>query len=945
MASRRGRQPTVSMDSLEWVDSFDGRYDSVRDSPESIPEFVRRSQAEALHDVEKYSEKERQKRLAEDFSAAGLMNRLDEHEFVVLRNAFCNPTIDRRVNEEEFYKILRQTVELKYPKLGSGLLRTRLSELFYTIDRDGVGVDWNTFSSFLIEASLRGETINATSSETILGYAKVLEKSVRSNEEAVRKIVYLPPIKHYLALHRAHTGKLVSADRLGVVTKTLAFPAPIVDADYFAPTESLITSSADCKLRLYSCGYTANTTEVRHVVLRATVDTEECMSAVKSNGGQLFMGSRGGVVSLWCPPNTHVEIRGGAKTKPRKLQGRGIDLVLTREYASHTDTVMDLLILGDGSKVFSCSMDCTVVEQDIIKDITTVYRGHEKGVCSLAYCSDYRLLVSAGFEYCANVWVERQPNIPPFKLEDPSAPHLASLLGVFAVPDTPQVITCDTKGIANIWDIRLLRCIRTLSLVERNDLSYGYDSFHSFLYADDSKCLIFNSSQRTYVYEYQGQTKTDTHLVHNKDQPIAACFFNQATDTILTAAGKDVKLWDAGDGRMKAFYKDLTPVEITAACWDDSGAKFFVGTQSGTIYGFRATDGHRVRCFDLDGSKEITCLGYFGDPSWVLFAGSITGTVTVWSDREARATNVPVQVIEGQRPVKSLAVAADVGLFLVGDEAGLLRAFALDNSVYAPTAIHHMALRRGEVVALTTLYPMPAVIATDSSGSISLWSVRPYRFRDIELSHWENVGGVTGVESPSVAMHSHVAFSPAVLALETSRFEHGDCKHILFCGDETGRIVVWDLWDIIVHARLNKVERIDGHYVNTTPWAFFPGGGGPASNPNSGLLPSPREGPPPTLTHPPVCCHTWKAHREGILSLVFNPRTSVLLSAGMDNQVIFWGIDPNFTTTLIGTLRQWEVHPVLQIYHRRGQIPKRGSLFMQPRKQIPSVTYPSLSSL
>ena len=86
--------------------------------------------------------------------------------------------------------------------------------------------------------------------------------------------------------------------------------------------------------------------------------------------------------------------------------------------------------------------------------------GHEKGVYLLEHSPDFRMLATAGFEYEPLVWVDSQPELPPFRLRDDVQPHKEYIVGLHIVPGTPQVISCDRHGLVKVWDIRRMRAVR-----------------------------------------------------------------------------------------------------------------------------------------------------------------------------------------------------------------------------------------------------------------------------------------------------------------------------------------------------------------------------------------------------------------------------------------------------------------------------------------------------
>ena len=71
----------------------------------------------------------------------------------------------------------------------------------------------------------------------------------------------------------------------------------------------------------------------------------------------------------------------------------------------HTDMVMNLCDMRQLEAVSSCSMDTNICVWDLHTGARRQkMEGHQKGVLSLTYNDDFKLLLSAGFEHDALVW-------------------------------------------------------------------------------------------------------------------------------------------------------------------------------------------------------------------------------------------------------------------------------------------------------------------------------------------------------------------------------------------------------------------------------------------------------------------------------------------------------------------------------------------------------------
>ena len=66
------------------------------------------------------------------------------------------------------------------------------------------------------------------------------------------------------------------------------------------------------------------------------------------------------------------------------------------------------------------------------------------------------------------------------------------------------------------------------------------------------------------------------------NDPITSIIYNDASATILTAGGKDVKIWGT-DGSLLNSYSNFSDHKITAVCLDDRKRKFLLGDTRGSI--------------------------------------------------------------------------------------------------------------------------------------------------------------------------------------------------------------------------------------------------------------------------------------------------------------------------------------------------------------------------
>ncbi|RHZ04468.1 hypothetical protein DYB37_012928, partial [Aphanomyces astaci] len=262
--------------------------------------------------------------------------------------------------------------------------------------------------------------------------------------------------------------------------------------------------------------------------------------------------------------------------------------VLTR---SHDGIVLDLLNLPTLETLASASMDKTVRLWDVnTGKHKQQLDGHLKGVRSLAYSAEYRFLVSAGFDFDAFVW---NPYVDQLILRLHG--HQNSLCGVEIIPDTPQIITADIGGVFKVWDIRNFACMQTFTAENAN-----MSDIKSFVSVTSHKRLVAGGKRMT-LFDYEKLRNPKL----TDDFPVFQALFNPISLTFITAAGTDIKIWDAHLGKLLRIYNST---DLTAMCLDNRSRKFIVGDHDGNIKVYDYLNGMYMKCFaypDTDNKAHV----------------------------------------------------------------------------------------------------------------------------------------------------------------------------------------------------------------------------------------------------------------------------------------------------------------------------------------------------
>jgi WD40 repeat protein len=667
----------------------------------------------------------------------------------------------------------------------------------------------------------------------------------------------------------------------------------ILNAEYIPdPYNILVTSSADLCIRFWS---TENDFDSIH---QEQLDVSQTVIKYYEKKDILFTASRVGEISMWkwgIVPEEYrrkdtkslgMHVNKTKKSSSMTLTNSNREMFyIQRSFKLHDDIINDVLLMPKEDRMITCSLDSTIKIYDIEKEkVRNELTGHKQGVFAVTWSNDYHFLVSAGFEHEALVWIANVETTP-FKLRDQRKPHQHSLVNVCAVPNSPQVITADHKGMVKIWDIRTFQCIQTI-YTESNLPKHDYKNFYlnSFTYMAKRKQIIA-AGKKIHVYEYE-RTQNPTCA---DDQPLFTAIYNSMSFTFLTAAGRDVKIWDALTGSISRVYRNLTESEITALCIDDRGRKFFVGTHEGDVLCFNYSNGQFVKSFAKHDS-EVSSLSYTEETKQVI-STSWDKSVRVVNDRDSAEGHVSKFKVLGHHPeeIKCSAYARSHNLVVTGDIGNRIVVFDTKNG----NKLHEwLNKNRAEVCALRFLNVLPAFVSADTAGNLRLWTVKPYLYPYHMLLEWKNYAiqrsnklgasmdaptltandmsesitlGSTTPERRSTTVNNNNN-NNMLPPVPVTAMDFDPLSNCLYTGDVKGYICVWDLSDVVERAYLRHSSR----YANAATMNEIRNSMGKFAFSK--------------MTRK----YYWKAHNEAVRCIQIIKEPAAVLTCSYDSQVVIW---------------------------------------------------------
>lgn len=708
--------------------------------------------------------------------------------------------------------------------------------------------------------------------------------------------------------------RIYEASDLSVVASLPDHDGAILHAEYLPnPFDILVTSSADLSMRFWN----ASRLEFDLEYMEQLDATQTALKFYPRNN-ILFSASRTGDLTYWIhgtPPNdyrkkTHLEKMVGIGNTPKyqKQQNQNNSKEIfyqSRRVNVHSDVITDMITLPNDNRLVTSSLDSTIKIFDIEKEVKVKeFLGHTKGVVSIAWKNEYHFLISAGAEREPLVWIANVENRSPFRLRDQRSPHQHSLIGVWAVPNTPQIISADHRGLIKIWDIRTHRCSQTIYTeqnVPKTDFQHFY--LNSFTYVPPRKQIV-TAGRTLKVYEYERTEKPKG----SDDYPIFCALYNPTNFHFMTCSRKGVKIWDALSGACSKTFRDLASCDITTACIDDRGRKFIVGTHVGEIMAFNFTNASLVKTIPLFDS-EITSITYCDDGSKCIVATSAEGEVAAVLDRPNYETRVFKHTHKHE--AKCCSFSRTYALTVTGDSAS--NCYIWDMKNYSKIA--EIKVQGGEITALCFMGVLPAFIAAENTGRLIMYTTRPFYSPNIAILQWYNESKCSDsspkkeeedtiihsettpfiTENPSLTItpcSSRGLRSEYIMQLDkpqkeengfvnnypVTALEYDFNTNRLITGDEKGYICIYNMEPIIETAQIRLSSRIlSNHKVPLSEVAKMK----------------------------PEKVAQWKAHNEAVTKIQAIREPNCIITSSLDCCSMIWTMEGELMDSLRQETKEW----------------------------------------
>ena len=470
-------------------------------------------------------------------------------------------------------------------------------------------------------------------------------------------------------------------------------------------------------------------------------------------------------------------------------------------------------------KLVTASFFGKVTLTDLEKDITTELKGaapshrHHQGVYCVDHSPSMNILLTSGFETEPIVWAPTQAhNQYVERLKDSEDPHKHSLLGARIIPGTNQIVSCDSSGCFKMWDLRKWQCMQTWYLqrgmTTLQAKAFGVASFVMDPAADTHSlyCTAKTDTNDLKLYTLVPQVRTKQNSGVTHDKRVVDIRYNAATQTFITAAATEVKIWDAATGTVHLNIFDVADDEITSLALDGMGRRFLVGTHCGGLTVHSYATGALTQTFS-GFTTEVTCILYLTHHKHIC-ASSIGGEIHLYQDDEDAV--YPHQQIRCAAGVVGMVYSPHLHILCAGDVRDSYYVYDMYSCLSVNMLCKSTWESRGgdgggpeggvgmqmekymhpavsEVTCVLLLDPLPALVYACDNGALRMVTVRPHGTPYTLLSQWK---------TPDAKANSLVTTVTTAIAWCYS------ANQSVVAGDDHGHIAVWDMREVVVSASL-----------------------------------------------------------------------------------------------------------------------------------------------
>lgn len=417
-------------------------------------------------------------------------------------------------------------------------------------------------------------------------------------------------------------------------------------------------------------------------------------------------------------------------------------------------------------------------------------QGHGKGIREIAYSKSYKVLISVGFDFQVLVWNPyQQTHI--MRLEG----HEYPLVGVNCPQGLDCFITCDTKGVINLWNIKDYSCMQTLNVTEFNKVT-------TMRVIPKHRRLVVGS--RVFkVFEYKKPFNAET----SDDNPILCALFSKIRFEFYIAGERSINVWNAKNGKPTRCFKNVFEKDITCMALDGEHRKLIVGSHNGDIKVFDLLSGVMISQLESHGGPRLTLQGprLVEESAEVSFIGYGDDDMTIITTAWDKSIKVHLDDADEQKAAdekvlrcREMCHSKDI---ISGDYAHNLQMIATGSRDHVVRIwdyekfrlVNQLRAHEDEVTTVRFLKPLPLLLTADCKGVMYIWLIPPHKDGRKCLLKWTN---------------KHSMESDVPISAVDSYYNPVDETLLLLIGDEKGYVKVSDITACVRHYNLKPMDQV-----------------------------------------------------------------------------------------------------------------------------------------
>ena len=922
---------------------------------------------------------------------------------------------------------------LKPSKETRKYLVTDLVELFHQIDINGDGTcEWEEFTSYCVEAGLL-----ATRRVKIpLKYQYVQDKrlgNIEGSKGEIAGVTWLPDIQR-LAVSSvgSHVLQMYNSDFVlrGIVDLKVglerllaesneeeghqlkdpdSIEASILACCYVERQNLLIMATSDLAITMWEVGIQAKNPFIHQSTV--VKDDEYRFAGIVQAGAMILTLKYCPHIEMVWAVGGHDVLHGHGKHKssndsddevdevsqndqPGIIQGYALKLIPSPGTKENWELVPHILLDGFHR---ACTMDILEIPSDGVLVTASIDKkrnlgvwdmqtgkfkskliGHKRGVVSIAFADEYKLLLSAGFEYDALIWDVKGSKYPIMTIHG----HHAPLIGIRVVPfaSGTRAITADRKGVFRMWDIRRSTHTKALQLEAWEDTTEvgGFRPKSYDIMTPGRDCVASGYSMHVFRCRRKRTTEAIPSIV----------IYNDEFMQFAVAFDNDVFLYSAATGKQTQHYRNIGKSAITSMCLDRRSRKLIIGYHGGAILVHNFMNGAVMKKF-TGHTNDVTALQFAG-PDDCLISTSWDKSIRVFDEAApGEGLHHPPSgpVLRSVTDIHN----RDVGCMAFSHSLNLIATAATDFVVRIWDFQHlkmekygNCVSHKAEITSIIFIEPYPLLASADCIGKVCLWAVRPDLHRGRLLFSFENMAIVnTFVSAKKMEKilkkekQEKFAFLTGIPIPEDEKIDSDDEEEndlqpiaindmklgkvdndgdlvIIYTGDDLGCIKKWNLNQIVKHYDIQKPKKsvTQLNSYNARRRSFRSGKADWASDRKKMDPLSRGGGTSPLFARQSIMSmdenickatlmKTWKAHNEAINNIeVVNHRPYCIVSTSMDLSVRVWShegaklgslglsrIEKQRAGIGVPKIPKWELFPPIK--HKRHDRLRHGKVVLR----------------